>query len=159
MKKFLNFDFIYTRKIEYLLNFGQKIRFYKWNSEKSPISIAQFWPHTKVCHVLTVLPSLGGGGSVVCWYSDGTLLRLYNFWTALLLMRNTNCAAGEKFWNFALFFNISNAISMNFNEISCLSPVIKATKPASPSPSLSLRFRKVPRLVFSPGPSRLVLSL
>ena len=48
---------------------------------------------------------------------------------------------------------------MNFNAISCFSPVIKETKPDSPSPSLSLRFRKVLRLVFSPGPSRLVLSL
>ena len=51
------------------------------------------------------------------------------------------------------------AISMNFNAISCFSPVLKETKPASPSPSLSLRFRKVLRLVFSLGPSRLVLSL
>ena len=65
----------------------------------------------------------------------------------------------RKILKFYPIFNISNAISMNFNAISCFSPVIKETKPASPSPSLSLRFRKVLRLVFSPGPSRLVLSL
>ena len=47
---------------------------------------------------------------------------------------------------------------MNFNGISCLSPVMKEIKPGSPNPSFSLRFRKVLRLIFSPGTPQVVFS-